>query len=68
MKFNCQLNMVTFNNCVQLTSIALKTLFLIGLSVYMYFFYWVFKNMTVIIKLTALSQLPDKWLKKLNKT
>ena len=60
MKFNCQLNMVTSGNCVQVTSIVLNTLFLISLSVYMQFFYWVFQIMTVIMKLTEFSQLPDK--------
>ena len=49
MKFNCQLNMVTSGNFVQVTSIVLNTIFLIGFSVYMYFFYWIFKSMTVII-------------------
>ena len=64
MNFNCQLNMVTSGNCVQVTSIVLNTLFLIGLSVYMLFFYWIFKSMTVIVKLTEFCQLPNKGLKK----
>ena len=62
MKFNCQLNVVTYGNCVQITSIVLNTLFLIGLSVYMYFFYWIIRIMTVIIKLIKFSQLTDKGL------
>ena len=62
MKFNCQLNMVTSGNCVQVTSIVINILFLIGLSVYMYLFYWIFRIMTVIMKLTEFSQLPNKGL------
>ena len=58
-KLNCQLNMVTSGNCVQLTSIVLNTLFLIDLSAYMQFFYWLFK---IIIKLIEFSQLSDKGL------
>ena len=66
MKLTCQLNMVTYGNCVQ-TSIVLNILFLIGLSAYMYFFYWIFRIMNVIIKFTEFSQLPDKGLK-INRT
>ena len=63
MKFNYQLNMFKSVNCVQLTSIVFNTIFLIDLSVYMQFFYWIFKIMTVIIKLTKFNQLLDKGLK-----
>ena len=50
MKFNCQLNMVTFSNCVKVTS------FLVNLSVYIQIFYWIFRIMT------EFSQLPNKGL------
>ena len=62
MKFNCQLNMVISGNCVQVISIVISTIFLIGLSVYMQIFYWIFRIMTFIIKLTEFGQLPDKGL------
>ena len=55
MKFNCQLSMVTYGNCVRVASIALDILFLIDLSVYILFFYWVFIIITVIIELTEFS-------------
>ena len=65
MKFNCQLNIVTSAKCLLVTSIVLNTLFLIDLSVYVLFFYWIFRIMTVNIKLTEFSQLPDEGLREL---